>query len=157
MNSSFQRSDDAILIFKDFDGLQEGFAHFFRVILALHSRSLFLPRFFLPFCLLSPLAFTSLADVMCKQLIKFSWMSLTLATRIMPDCLWKYSSFRKSQRLNGHVRWSRLNQDTKYTDGTLKVFSVKGFSICSAFAKVQLYFRMKHHLNRCFRGVFLEF
>ena len=58
MNSSFQPpSDDdvAILIFGDFDGLQEGFAHFFRVILALHSRSLFLPRFFLAFCLLSPL------------------------------------------------------------------------------------------------------
>ena len=30
---------------------------------------------------------SSLADVMCKQLIKFSWMSLTLDTRIMPDCL----------------------------------------------------------------------
>ena len=52
MNSSFQPpSDDdvAILIFGDFDGLQEGFAHFFSVILALHSRSLFFSHAFFTF------------------------------------------------------------------------------------------------------------
>ena len=64
----------------------DGFAHFFRVILALHFKLVFLPRFFF-FVSLNPLGFGLGRCVMCKQLIKFSWMSLTFATPIKHDCL----------------------------------------------------------------------
>ena len=93
MNSSLLRGDDdAISIFGDFDGLQEGFAHFFSVILALHSRSLFFSHaFFYVFVSWCGAYFLSLADVMCKQLIKFSGM---VSTRIQaPDCLCIHKSF----------------------------------------------------------------
>ena len=112
---------------------------------------------------------SSLADVMCKQLIKFSWMSLTLDTRIMPDCLWKYSSFRKSQRLNGHVRWSRfplcvakLKWVTPFTCWAFKLILK---TLIGYFPSIQqhqtvllcTYFWKKPGVFRCFREWFNQF